>query len=155
VQPECDPRHQAWALFLKTHAALVERLDSELQAERGLPLTWFDVLVHLAGASEGRMRMNDLAAEVLLSKSGLTRLVDRMESAGLLTRAACTADRRVVYAVLTPRGRSAYRNAAPVAVRGVQEHFARHLGPAEERALMTAFGKVLDAVESRAQPAPA
>lgn len=143
MHPACDERHHAWLLFLKTHAVLVEKLDSELQAEQGLPLTWFDVLVHLIDAPEGRMRMNDLARDVLLSKSGITRLVDRMEAAGLLTRGTCRTDRRVVYAVVTSRGRAVFRRASPVAFRGVREHFSRHLTPVEERALTSAFTKIL------------
>src|SRR5215213_4291305 len=93
----CDQRHDVWPLFLKTYSVLVDRLDSELTAAAGMPLTWFDVLVHLVDAPNGRMRMQDLSTAVLLSKSGLTRLVDRMERAGLLTRGACPTDRRVVY----------------------------------------------------------
>jgi DNA-binding MarR family transcriptional regulator len=148
VQPACDRRHHAWPLFLRTYAVLVEALDGEMQAHAGLPLTWFDVLVHLEGAPEGRLRMNDLAAHVLLSKSGLSRLVDRMEAAGLVARGACSADRRVVFAVITPGGRAAFARAAPVAVRGVHEHFSRHLTPTEERALTSALTKILRAARA-------
>ena len=143
-----DRRHHTWPLFLKTHSVLVETLDAELQAERGMPLTWFDVLVHLADAPNGKMRMNELSDSVLLSKSGVTRLVDRMERAGLIARGACPTDRRVVYAVITPRGRAAFRKAAPVAFRGVDEHFARHLTPAEERALTSFLTRVLRTAEA-------
>jgi DNA-binding MarR family transcriptional regulator len=145
----CDERAPAWPLFLRTMSYLVDVLDSELRAERGLPLTWFDVLVHLADAPEGRMRMNDLSESVLLSRSGMTRLVDRMERAGLLARGECATDRRVVYAIITAKGRNAFRRALPVAVRGVDEHFARHLTPAEERTLRAALGRILAAGESR------
>jgi DNA-binding MarR family transcriptional regulator len=149
VQSSCDERHHVWPLFLRAHTVLVETLDAELQATHGLPLSWFDVLVHLAGAPRGRMRMNELGEAVLLSRSGTTRLVDRMESAGLLTRSVSAADRRVVFAALTARGRAAYASAAPLAVRGVEEHFSRYLTRAEEKALATALSKVIAAVERK------
>jgi DNA-binding MarR family transcriptional regulator len=126
---------------------LVDALDAELQAERGLPLAWFDVLVRLVEAPRGRMRMNDLGAAVLLSKSGITRLVDRMESEGLLTRCACPSDRRVVFAALTSRGRAAYRGAAPVAARGVERHIVAQLTRGEARAFCAALEKLVAAAE--------
>jgi DNA-binding MarR family transcriptional regulator len=146
VRTDCDQRHHAWPLFLRTYSALVDVLDEELRTESGLPLTWFDVLAHLAAAPEGRLRMHDLASHILLSKSGLTRLVDRMEAAGLVERAPCPRDRRVVYARLTARGLDTFQRAAPVAFRGVSEHFSRHLTPAEESAFTSALGKMLDAL---------
>jgi len=146
----CDQRHDVWPLFLRTYSVLVDRLDSELTAAGGMPLTWFDVLVHLVDAPEGRMRMQDLSTAVLLSKSGLTRLVDRMERAGLLTRGACATDRRVVYAIITASGRSAFDRAAPVAFEGVREHFARHLAPGDEAALRGFFERILTALQEEA-----
>ena len=139
----CDQRHAVWPLFLKAHSLLAERLDSELSAECGMPLTWFDVLVRLADAPDGRLRMQDLSETVLLSKSGVTRLADRMEAAGLIARGPCPTDRRVVFVVITTRGRAAFDRAAPVAFRGVQEHFARHLRPHEEAALRDFLERVL------------
>src|SRR5438045_3780930 len=103
----------AWRLFLEAHAALVEVLAAELERERGLPLTWYDVLVQLAEAPDGRLRMQDLARSVLISKSGLTRLVDRMERAGMVERQPCPSDLRGTFAVLTDAGRAALRGAAP------------------------------------------
>ena len=143
----CDQRHDVWPLFLRTYSVLVDRLDSELTGATGMPLTWFDVLVHLVDAPEGRMRMQDLSTAVLLSKSGLTRLVDRMERAGLLTRGACATDRRVVYAIITASGRSAFDRAAPIAFEGVREHFARHLTSADEAALRSFLERVLTALQ--------
>jgi DNA-binding MarR family transcriptional regulator len=145
VRSSCDQRHHAWSLFSRAHAALVETLDAELRQERELPLTWFDVLAHLAGAPQGRMRMNELGEAVLLTRSGVTRLVDRMTEAGLLVRCACPSDRRVVFAALTPKGRAALAEAGPVAVRGVEQHFARHLTAAEEKAFVSALSKLVTA----------
>jgi DNA-binding MarR family transcriptional regulator len=148
----CDERDHVWALFLKTYSVLIETLDAELKRERGLPLTWFDVLIQLVDAPRGRLRMNDLSDSLLLSKSGATRLVDRMESAGLIARSSCATDRRVVFATLTPEGRAAFRRAAPVAFRGVEEHFTRHLGAAEKRSMSAAFERVLRAGHVRRGP---
>jgi DNA-binding MarR family transcriptional regulator len=127
VRPDSE-RLAVWRLFLEAHAAVTDRLGRELEERSGLPLTWYDVLVQLAGAPGRRLRMRDLAHAVLLSRSGLTRLVDRMVAAGLVCREAAESDRRGAEAVLTEAGRAALRRAAPVHLRGVQEHFAAHLG---------------------------
>lgn len=134
----------AWMTFLQTHALVVEVLGRELETERGLPLGWFEVLMFLANAPEGKMRMQDLAGSVLLSKSGVTRLVDRIEEAGLVERAACEDDRRVTYAAITPVGRRTLREAAPVHLRGVDSHFGRHLTATELRTLRAILRKVLE-----------
>ena len=147
----CDGRDEAWPLFLRTYAVLVERLEEELQTERDLPLTWFDVLAQLEGAPEGRLRMHDLAESILLSKSGMTRLVDRMERAGLIERASCETDRRVVYAAITAEGRKRFAAAAPVAVRGVENYFTAPLNRTEKAALMSALNKILDATAARSE----
>jgi DNA-binding MarR family transcriptional regulator len=141
-----DPERLAvWRLLLETHAAVVDRLGDELEAECGLPLTWYDVLLQLSGAPQGRLRMRDLADGVLLSRSGLTRLVDRMEAAGMVCREAHASDRRGANAVLTPAGRAALRRAAPVHLRGIEANFARHLSDAEVETLRAALGRVAGA----------
>ncbi|HVS43886.1 MAG TPA: helix-turn-helix domain-containing protein [Candidatus Dormibacteraeota bacterium] len=145
-----DPeRLAAWRLLLEAHAAVVDRLGRELEAECGLPLTWYDVLVQLASAPEGRLRMRDLARAVLLSRSGLTRLVDRMEASGMVCREAHPSDGRGAFAVLTPAGRAALRRAAPVHLRGIDAHFARHLSDADAAALCDALSRVVDAERDR------
>jgi DNA-binding MarR family transcriptional regulator len=141
-----DPeRLAAWRLLLETHAAVVERLSHELEEECGLPLTWYDVLLQLSSAPQGRLRMRDLARAVLLSRSGLTRLVDRMEAAGMVRREAHPSDGRGANAVLTPEGRAALRRAAPVHLRGIDEHFARHLSDTDAAALRDALARVVAA----------
>ena len=145
-----DPeRLAAWRLLLEAHAAVVDRLGRELEAACGLPLTWYDVLVQLAAAPEGRLRMRDLARAVLLSRSGLTRLVDRMEASGMVCREAHPSDGRGAFAVLTPAGRTALRRAAPVHLRGIEAHFARHLSDAGAAALRDALSRVVDAERDR------
>jgi DNA-binding MarR family transcriptional regulator len=145
----------AWRLLLEAHATVTELLEHELVAERGLPLSRYDVLLNLAEAPEGRLRMQELSASVLLSKSGLSRLVDRMVEAGLVRRERCLDDRRGWFAVLTDQGRSALRRAAPIHLRGIHEHFTRHLEPEEVKALTTALSRVVAAARASAGPLPA
>jgi DNA-binding MarR family transcriptional regulator len=135
-------RLAAWRALLEAHAAVTDLLERELERERGLPLSQFEVLLKLAEAPEGRMRMLELAQSVLLSKSGLSRLVDRMERAELVRRERCPSDRRGAYAVLTDEGRAVLRRATPVHLRGIEEHFARHLADDEVRVLVDVLAKV-------------
>jgi DNA-binding MarR family transcriptional regulator len=142
----------AWRRLLEAHATVTELLERELVAERGLPLNRYDVLLNLAEAPGGRLRMQELSASVLLSKSGLSRLVDRMVEAGLVRRERCQDDRRGWFAVLTDQGRSALRRAAPIHLRGIHEHFTRHLEPEEVQALTAALARVVDAARASAGP---
>jgi DNA-binding MarR family transcriptional regulator len=141
-------RLDAWRAFLRAHAVLTDVLDRELQAERGLPLAWYDVLLNLHDAG-GRLRMRDLADEVMLSRSGLTRLVDRMAAAGLVSRRGDPDDRRGTLACLTEDGTSALRRAAPVHLRGIEEHFGRQLGDDEVAVVRTALQRVVSARPTR------
>jgi DNA-binding MarR family transcriptional regulator len=150
-----DPAQlSAWRLLLEAHAATTELLERELVAERSLPLNRYDVLLNLAEAPGGRLRMQELSASVLLSKSGLSRLVDRMVEAGLVRRERCQDDRRGWFAVLTDQGRSALRRAAPVHLRGIHEHFARHLEPEEIQMLTAALSRVVAAARAAAVEGP-
>lgn len=135
----------AWRAFLRAHATVVDRLDRELQQEQDLPLAWYEVLLHLAEAPDGRLRLSELAAVVLLSRSGITRLVDRLVAAGLVERQACRTDRRGSFAVLTTEGRARLRRAAPVHLRGIQEHFTAHLDDEELDAIRSGLEKVTGA----------
>ena len=136
-------RMAAWMTLLQAHAAVVTALSDKLETERGLPLSWHEVLVHLAAAPDGKLRMQDLARSVLLSKSGVTRLVDRMGEAGLVERTACASDRRVIYAAITDQGRSELIAALPVFMEGFEEHFARFLSDGDAKALRSSLRKVL------------
>ena len=150
---ERDDRIEPWRLFLQAHSALVDALEDDLRAELDLPLTWYEVLLHLAAAPGGRLRMTDLAESLLLSKSGVTRLVDRLETAGLVERGVCASDRRGLFAVLTPKGRALYRKAAPVHLRGVEDLFVERLTATERRAITTGLRKVLAAAQAPASVA--
>jgi DNA-binding MarR family transcriptional regulator len=144
----------AWRRLLEAHATITELLERELVAERGLPLSRYDVLLNLAEAPGGRLRMQELSASVLLSKSGLSRLVDRMVEAGLVRRERCEDDRRGWFAVLTDQGRSALRRAAPIHLRGIHDHFARHLDPEEVQVMTTALSRVVAAARASAGDQP-
>jgi DNA-binding MarR family transcriptional regulator len=149
MPPRPDPAQlAAWRLLLEAHATVTELLEHELVAERGLPLSRYDVLLNLAEAPGGRLRMQELSSSVLLSKSGLSRLVDRMVEAGLVRRERCEDDRRGWFAVLTDQGRSALRRAAPVHLRGIHEHFTRHLTPDEIQTVTAALARVVAAARA-------
>jgi DNA-binding MarR family transcriptional regulator len=132
----------AWRSFLVAHARVLEVLADELEAECGLPLTWYDVLVQLEEAPDHRLRMQELARAVLLSKSGLTRLVDRMGTAGLVGREPCPDDRRGTFVVLTGAGIERLHSAAPTHMRGVIEHFTGQLTEEEAVTLGDVLGRI-------------
>jgi DNA-binding MarR family transcriptional regulator len=140
IEPE---ELDTWRVFLQAHAVVLETLQEELQAERSLSLPWYEVLLHLTRSSEGRLRMQELADRVLLTQSGVSRLIDRMAETGLVRRTSCAIDRRGKYAEITPKGRETLRKATPVHLRGIDEHFLRHLDPRERQVLRSALGKVL------------
>jgi DNA-binding MarR family transcriptional regulator len=114
---------RAWRSLLRAHACLAKRLDSALEHSHGLPLSSYEVLHHLGDASAGRMRMRDLAQRAQLSRSGLTRLVDRLEREQLLERCSCEQDARGSFACLTGRGRERLEAARATHLEVVREHF--------------------------------
>lgn len=134
-----------WRTFLEAAFALIDILDAELQEKRGISLRWYDVLVHLEEAKHG-IRMNELAGRILASKSGLTRVIDRMEEAGLVKRRRPAEDRRVIEIVMTPAGLKALTDARSVHRGGINEHFAQHLSDRDFAALSRALEKVRDHV---------
>ncbi len=134
---------RAWRGFLRAHATVVRALEAELQAEHDLPLASYDVLVQLSESPDRRLRMTELADRVLLSRSGLTRLADRLEREGLLTREPCPSDARGTLAVLTDDGLARLRKAWPTHLRGVEEHVLRRLTPQEVEQLGALMGKLV------------
>jgi DNA-binding MarR family transcriptional regulator len=121
----------AWRGFLRVHSQLSKALDAELIREHDLPLTQYEVLLFLHDAPEGRLRMSELADGVLLSRSGLTRLVDRMERDGLLRREPCEEDARGYFAVITDAGRERFGRARATHLDGVRERFLAHFSREE------------------------
>jgi DNA-binding MarR family transcriptional regulator len=136
---------RAWRAFLQAHAVVLRRLEAELGAQAGLSLGHYDVLVQLAHADEHRLRMHELAARLLLSRSGMTRVVDRLEAEGLVQRVTCPSDARGAFAVLTPAGLERLRGATPVHLGGVRRHFAEALAPQE----LEALGALLERLVAR------
>lgn len=122
-----DPRLDTWRTFLRAHARLVRELERELQDEQQLALTDYDVLVQLSAAVERRLRMSELADRLLLSRSGATRLIDRLVAEGLVERVSCESDRRGQWASLTDAGYQRLRRATPTHLRGVATHFLDRL----------------------------
>jgi DNA-binding MarR family transcriptional regulator len=139
-----DLELDAWAGFLRTHATLVRELDEELTERHGLPLSSYDVLVQLDAAAEGRLRMSHLADAVLLSRSGLSRLVTRLEKQGLLARTECPSDARGAFAAITDAGREKLAEARATHRAGVRERFLDKLGDREMRQLARAWSRLLD-----------
>ena len=133
----------AWRGMLRIHTALIRALDAELDAAHGLPLTSYDVLIYLQHAPQKRLRMAELADSVLLSRSGVTRLVDRLEREGLLVRDTCDDDGRGLYAVLTRKGEEVLERARPTHLAGVRERFLRHFSEDELEHMAAYWERVL------------
>jgi DNA-binding MarR family transcriptional regulator len=146
-----DPQHSlsspspealaAWRVFFECALALHDILDAELEAAVDLPFRWYDVLVHLEEAGAGAP-MNEVASRILASKSGLTRVIDRMEKAGLVRRERPEDDRRVVLVLITPEGLTTLKAARRVHRDGIRRHFTEHLTAAELRTLAKTLEKV-------------
>jgi DNA-binding MarR family transcriptional regulator len=134
-------RLRTWRLFFESALALLDVLDSELERDAGIPLRWYDVLVHLEEAPEG-IPMNALADRILYSKSGFTRVVDRMEEAGLVRRVRPEHDRRSILVVLTDKGSDTMKRARRYHRDGIERHFSQHLSQPEIKALTRALEKV-------------
>src|SRR5438105_4407694 len=133
----------AWVGFLRAHHVLVAELDDDLRREHGLPLTSFDVLAQLDRAPDHQLRMSELADAVLLSRSGLTRLVERLEAKGLLERRECTEDARGAYAVLTDDGRALLVDARKTHLAGVRTRFIERFDEQELQSLGDLWQRVL------------
>jgi DNA-binding MarR family transcriptional regulator len=128
TNPELNSAELAvWRGFLRVHAALAKQFDAELERRHGLPLSSYEVLINLHHAPGHKLRMADLADRALLSRSGMTRLVDRLERQGLLARDTCVSDARGCFAVLTDAGEEVLDKARATHLDGVRERFLSHL----------------------------
>jgi DNA-binding MarR family transcriptional regulator len=144
---------RAWRGMLRAHAALTKALDADLDAAHGLPLSSYEVLMYLNDAEDRRMRMRDLAASVILSRSGLTRLADRLEREGLIRRESCSSDARGAFAVLTPAGAEVLAVARATHLAGVRSLFLQHFSDDELEALGDAWDRVVPGSASAPGPA--
>jgi DNA-binding MarR family transcriptional regulator len=141
-------KQSAWPAFLTAHALVVGAIEERL-AQADLPeLAWYDVLWALERAPRGRLRMHELATETVITRSNLTRLVDRLEKAGLVTRERDGEDRRGAFAVLTPAGRQLRGRMWKVYGRAIEELFDRHLRPDEAAALRGCLLRVIEAARA-------
>ena len=140
-----DDRIRLMGLIVRTHRQLTDSLGRELEQNVGIPLVFFDVLIHVGGAPQSRLTMSKLSADVALTTGGVTRLVDRMVEAGLVAREACPSDRRSIYVVLTPEGQAVLHRAVAEHIDGIDRHLVAHLDARERAALEVALEKVLEA----------
>lgn len=140
---------KTWRALQWAHTVILRKLETEME-EEGLPLAWFDVLIHLAEADAGRLRMQDLAASAVMSPSGLTRLIDRMEKAGYVTRERTAADRRGAFAVITPTGRAELDRIWPLHVEGIERYFGANVDDADIPTLYATLSRIIVGVEGPA-----
>jgi DNA-binding MarR family transcriptional regulator len=142
---------QAWQAFLRASIRLMERLDAELSGH-GISLADYEILVNLSGEDAGELRMTELAARTLVSRSGLTRRLDRLVDAGLVERRSCPTDRRGVFAVLTDSGRRRLEASAPTHVEGVRRHFISQLRGQDLQALAASLNAVVESSVTAGPP---
>jgi DNA-binding MarR family transcriptional regulator len=146
-----DPRARAWAVLLTAHASLLEVMEKRLAAAGLPPLAWYDVLWELEKSNSGRLRMNELADRVVLSRSNITRLADRMEDAGLIARERCADDRRGAYCALSAAGRAMRQKMWPAYAREIESLWSAHLTRTEGRVIGEALGRVVRAARARGE----
>jgi DNA-binding MarR family transcriptional regulator len=146
AEPLHDERLTTVGLFFEAHAGLARELGRRMERDAGVSVQWFEVLLRLARTPGNQLRMSDLAAQTTLTASGLTRAVDRLEEAGLVSRRVCPSDRRGFNAVLTPAGRRCIEKAVPVHLAHVEELLDAALSPAEQDELGALLRKLRDAL---------
>jgi DNA-binding MarR family transcriptional regulator len=135
-------RLEGWVAFLRAHAAITRELSAQLQREHGLTLNDYEVLLHLSHADGGRMRRVDLAERVVLTASGITRLLEGLERSGFVCKETCPSDARVSYAKLTDEGAAKLRAAAETHLRGVDELFLARYSEPELATLAELLGRL-------------
>ncbi|NRR29655.1 MarR family transcriptional regulator [Oxalobacteraceae bacterium] len=138
----------SWPALLTAHAVLTERIEQQLARSELPPLAWYDVLWALERAPAQRLRMHELATHIVLTRSNLSRLVDRLQAAGLLERLADPEDKRGAYAVLTAQGLAMRRKIWPVYSSAIEALYDSHLDVEEQRVLNAALRKILDSARS-------
>ncbi len=140
-----DPGVAAWRALLLAQSGAVRAIEADLAAQGTIPLSWYDVLLELNAAPHRRLRMADLAARTVLSRTRVSRLVDELAAEGFITREPDPDDGRAAFAVLSTAGKATLRKAAPVYLAGIQRHFTDHLDHDERAALTHSLNKVVDA----------
>jgi DNA-binding MarR family transcriptional regulator len=138
-----DERLHLMGLIIRSHRLLTDRLGRELEQDVGIPLVFFDVLINVGAAPDGRVTMSRLSNDIALTTGGVTRLVDRMAEAGLVERQACPNDRRSIHVILTPEGRAVLDRAVAAHMEGIDRHLMAHLSDKDRANLATALTKIL------------
>jgi len=133
---------QAWARFIRVEQLLLDKVESDLKAADLPPLVWYDVLLELVRTEEGRLRHKDLHRHMLLAKHNLSRLIDRMEAKGLVSRQSVDDDARGAFIAVSDRGRQMQRRMWPVYARAIQHYFARHLDESDVERLGAILAKL-------------
>ena len=149
-----DDRITLWGLFLEVHAGIGRRLARELRAEMDLPDAWLEVLLRIGRTPGQRVRMTDLAKMLLFSSGGCTKLVDRMEEAGLVRREPCPDDRRATFAVLTDEGRRMLERALAVHLPSLQRYLCDPLDAQQRRELEAILRRLRSALSETADESP-
>jgi DNA-binding MarR family transcriptional regulator len=142
-----EPNLEAWVRFLRAHSSLTRQMSARLEADHGLTLNDYDVLVQLAYAPERSLRRVDLSRSVLLSPSGITRLLDGLEREGWVEKRACASDARVTYAVLTDTGLAKFKAARKTHLADIEQAFGSRYTPEELEAVSALLGRLLDTDE--------
>ncbi|NYI99789.1 DNA-binding MarR family transcriptional regulator [Nocardioides thalensis] len=143
--PDDDIR--AWAALLRTHAAVLPKLERAL-VKTGLPLTWYDVLLVVNAAPDRRLRMTELGRQAVVSRERVSRVVSELEREGLMERQPNPDDKRSSFAAITPEGRKRLKSAAPTYLAAVARHYLAHLDPDEIAVIATALSRVVEAEEA-------
>ncbi|HSZ37546.1 MAG TPA: MarR family transcriptional regulator [Acidimicrobiales bacterium] len=138
-----DERLHLMGLIVRSHRLLTDRLGRELEQDVGIPLVFFDVLINVGAAPDGRVTMSRLSNDIALTTGGVTRLVDRMVEAGLVERQACPNDRRSIHVILTVEGRSVLDRAIAAHIEGIDRHLMAHLSDKDRANLAAALTKIL------------
>jgi DNA-binding MarR family transcriptional regulator len=147
AQLAVEPNLEAWIRFLRAHASLTRQMSARLEADHGLTLNDYDCLVQLAYAPERSLRRVDLARSVLLSPSGITRLLDGLEREGWVEKRSCDSDARVTYAHLTDAGLEKFKSARKTHLADIEEAFGSRFTPEELEAVSSLLGRLLDSDE--------
>jgi DNA-binding MarR family transcriptional regulator len=142
-----DPvKLDAWRLFLTAHAKVIDALGDELERHFDLPLAWYEVLLYLSEAPGRQLRMHELAESRLLSRSAATRLIDRMEDAGLVCRSTCAEDRRGTFVSITDSGRDLFKQAGRLHLAGIDRLFTGRIDETEASVLAETFRRIIAAL---------
>ena len=142
----------AWRAVLLAHSRALRAIEADIDTDGTIPLPWYDVLLELNAAEDGQLRMQELGARAVLSRTRVSRIVTELETARLVRRLPDPDDGRASLATITPVGRAELRATAPVYLAGIERHFTRHLTQRQQRAITTGLQRVIDAHQASLDP---